>query len=147
MEIKIKKINPEAKTPTLGTLGSAGYDLYSVEDVDMSAYYMEDKAHLLKTGLSMSIPDNYVGLIFPRSSLHKKHLTLANCVGVVDSDYRGEIKIPLKCTDNMDTNQFVIKGDRVAQIVFVRHEKVVFNEVDELDITLRNTGGFGSSGN
>ncbi len=146
MNIKIKKLNPQAKLPTQGSLGAAGYDLYSLEDVDMSAYYLEDKAHLLKTGLAMSIPDGYVGLIFPRSGLHKRHLTLANCVGVIDSDYRGEVKVPLKCTDNMDTNQFVVTGDRVAQILFVKRENAEFEEVDNLDITLRDEGGFGSSG-
>ena len=147
MDIEIKKLNNNAKIPTQGTPGSAGYDLYSIEDVDMTSYYVEDKAHLLRTGLAMSIPDGYVGLIFPRSSLHRRHLTLANCVGVVDSDYRGEVKVPLKCTDNMDTNQFVIKGDRVAQIIFVKHGNANFQEVDNLDVTLRDQGGFGSTDN
>ncbi len=146
MKVQFKKLCGEAKTPKKATDGSAGYDLYSVEDVDMSQYYVDDKAHLLKTGIAVGIPEGYVGLLFARSSLHKKHLTLANSVGVIDSDYRGEIKVALKCTDSMDTNQFITKGERVAQVLIIPYLDTEFEEVDNLDVTLRGTGGFGHSG-
>lgn len=146
MKVQFKKLCEEARAPKKATAGSAGYDLYSVEDVDMSEYYLDDRAHLLRTGVAVRIPEGHVGLLFARSSLHRKHLVLANSVGVIDSDYRGEIKVALKCTDNMDTNQFITKGERVAQLLIAPCKDVEFEEVDNLDITLRGTGGFGHSG-
>jgi len=150
MKVNFKKLHPDAVTPTQGTPGSAGYDLYAIEDVDMSSYYIDDRAYPLRTGLSLEIPSGtpftkYVGLVFARSSLHKRHLALANGVGVIDSDYRGEIKILLKCTDPMDTNQFVMAGDRVAQLVIMPVANIEFKEVAELTNTSRGFGGFGST--
>jgi dUTP pyrophosphatase len=96
-------------------------------------------------GIAMEIPKNYVGLIFPRSSVRNKDLILSNCVGVIDSGYRGEIQSTFKKTDGLDSIKYNI-GDRGAQIIILPYPQVNFKEVEELSDTERGSGGFGSTG-
>ena len=144
MQIKIKKVNPNAKLPTHGSEQAAGYDLYACLDaknITIDAH----KTVKVPTGLSMAIPEGYFGAIFARSGLAAKEgLRPANCVGVVDSDYRGEFIVML----HNDTNEpkTVENGDRVAQLVVMPYMPIDFEETDSLDETQRGTGGFGSTG-
>lgn len=141
MKVKIKKLHKNAKLPTFGTEDSAGMDLYVLEGKQIYPGVTE----MFRTGISMEIPKGYVGLIFARSSTAgKKDLAPANKVGVVDSDYRGEVLIPLH---NHGKNiRTVETGERVAQMMIVKHAKIDLEEVDELTKTNRGEGGFGSTG-
>ena len=142
MKIKIKKLNENAKMPQYGTAYSAGADLYSVED---KTVIMPHKTVFIGTGLAMEIPQGYVGLIFARSGLAcKRSLAPANKVGVIDSDYRGEIKVALH--NHSDEEQIIEKGERVAQISIIPYLAVQYEESAELDDTERGQGGFGSTG-
>ena len=136
MKIKIKKLVPEAVIPAYATLGAAGMDLtaVTVEETDDVVTY--------GTGLAMEIPEGYVGLIFPRSSNYKYDCVLANSVGVIDSDYRGEIKFKFF---KIGENVYKV-GDRVGQIVIAPYPKIEFEEVERLGETSRGSGGFGSTG-
>ena len=139
--MNIKKLNPTAIIPTRATEFAAGFDLY--------ANTIEDKITnlIVHTGIAMEIPHGYVGLIFARSGLAcKQGLRPANCVGVIDEDYRGEIIVNLFCDKQPLTKQ-IDQGDRVAQIVFVKYEPFTMEVVDELTDTKRGSGGFGSTGN
>lgn len=133
------KLKDGAKVPFMATNGSAGFDLYahSVKEKDGKVIY--------GTGVSMQIPKGYVGLLFPRSSVYKKDLRMSNSVGVIDSDYRGEISAIFDMKDVFPTDVYTI-GERCCQIVFVPYMQANFVEVDELDETIRNTGGMGSTG-
>lgn len=142
MKIKVKKIHPEAKLPTRGSAEAAGYDLHAVSMVDMGVMVSYD------TGLAVEIPKGYVGLIFPRSGIYKKALTLANSVGVIDSDYRGEIKFNFRkdLLKNFSNPDVYGLGDRIGQLVIIKHEELDFEEVDMLSSTDRGDKGFGSTG-
>lgn len=141
-ELKIKKLDEKAIIPTYGTEYSAGADLYALLDEDLEI--KPGETVMIKTGLAMAIPTGYAGLIYARSSLgSKKGLAPANKVGVVDSDYRGEIKVPL--FNQSKETQIIAKNERIAQIIFTPYLKVNFQETDELDDTTRGTGGFGST--
>jgi len=141
MNIKIKKLNQEAIIPTTGTSLSAGYDLYCVDE----AIIEPQTSNLMHTGIAMEIPEGYFGAVFARSGLASKFgLRPANCVGVIDADYRGEIMVPLR-NDSKETRE-IKKGERIAQLVIMPFLKVEFNEVNELDCTERNEKGFGSTG-
>lgn len=143
MLVNIKKLNEKAKLPTYGTTYSAGCDLYACMDEDISINPGETK--LIKTGLSMEIPENYAGLIYARSGLAtKKGLAPANKVGVIDSDYRGEIMVALH--NHSNEVQTIDKNERIAQLVVTPFLKVEFNEVENLNDTVRGIGGFGSTG-
>ena len=140
--VKIKKLNEEAKIPTYGTDYAAGADLYALtEDI---VTIMPGETKLIKTGISMEIPTGYAGLIYARSGLaSKKGLAPANKVGVVDSDYRGEIMVALH---NHSTEERQIEnGERIAQFVITPYLKACFEEVDSLDDTQRGENGFGST--
>ena len=142
MVLKIKKLTSNAIIPTYGTEFSAGADLYSTENLTIKPGEMV----LVKTGLSMEIPNGYVGLIYARSGLAtKRGLAPANKVGVIDSDYRGEIMVALY--NHSKQEQTVQEGERVAQIVITPYLKVDYQEVEELESTIRGEGGFGSTGN
>lgn len=144
MDIKVKKLNKNAKLPFRATVGSAGADLFACVDEDIILEPNERK--LISTGIAIEVPSSeYCAFIFPRSSVSSKFgVSLANCVGVVDSDYRGEVKIPLI---NHSDEPFVIHdGDRVAQLVIMPVEVPGFIECDELGSTERGAGGFGSTG-
>lgn len=144
MEVKIKKIYEDVLTPTRGTTSSAGYDLY--------AYLEEDKVTLkpgetfmFHTGICFEIPEGYFGGVFARSGLAaKRNLRPANCVAVIDSDYRGELMVPIY--NDSSTDQTLEKNERIAQIVILPYLNVDFVEVDSLADTDRGTGGFGSTG-
>ncbi len=144
MQIKIKKLNPNAKTPTRGSEQAAGYDIYACLETDTVTI----PAHCtvkVPTGISMAIPEGYFGGIFARSGLaSKKGLRPANCVGVIDSDYRGEFIVMLH--NDTDEPKSVENGDRVGQLVVLPCAVIDFEETDVLDETERGSGGFGSSG-
>lgn len=148
--MNIKKLNERAILPTRGSKYAAGYDLYAniVWDSDVSQANITipaGKTEMISTGLAMEIPEGYAGLIFARSGLaSKRGLRPANCVGVVDSDYRGEVKVALHNDSNNDETIFA--DDRIAQLVVVPYLSVNFNVVEELNDTERGAGGFGSTG-
>ena len=142
-KMKIKKLNESAVVPTYGTNFSAGADLYACESEEITI--PAGKTCLVHTGIAMEIPQGYVGLIYARSGLAtKRGLAPANKVGVIDSDYRGEIMVALY--NQSDIEQTVLMGERIAQIVFTRYDMAEFEIVDELDSTERGAGGFGSTG-
>ena len=143
MEVRIKKLDDRAVLPTYGTEFSAGADLYAVCDNDV----VIDKGEtvLIHTGLSLEIPEGYAGLIYARSGLaSKKGLAPANKVGVVDSDYRGEVMVALH--NHGLVSQTVSNGERIAQLVITPFLKVEYIISDELNETVRGEGGFGSTG-
>ena len=143
VKMKIKKLNERAIVPTYGTVFSAGADLYACESEQITIPAGE--ARLVHTGIAMEIPQGYVGLIYARSGLAtKRGLAPANKVGVIDSDYRGEIMVALYNQSGVE--QTVDMGERIAQIVFTRYDMADFEVVDELDSTERGAGGFGSTG-
>ena len=141
--MNIKKLNENARIPTYGSEFAAGADLYACLDGDVTIAPAETL--LIHTGLAMEIPTGLVGLIYARSGLaSKKGLAPANKVGVIDSDYRGEIMVALH---NHGTEPRTISdGERIAQIVFAPYYTADFSVVDELDDTTRGSGGFGSTG-
>ena len=144
MELKFRKINNLAKTPTKGSNSAAGYDLYAASSYDI--IIQPHQTVKIGTGLTMAIPEGYFGGIFARSGLAtKKGLAPANKVGVIDSDYRGEVIVALH--NDTDGIQVVEAGDRIAQLVILPFISVDFNEVEKLDETDRGAGGFGSTGN
>ena len=143
-KVEIKKINENAIVPTYGTEFSAGADLYALLDGSITIEPGETK--MIGTGLAFAIPEGLVGLVFARSSLGtKKGLAPANKVGVIDSDYRGEVRVVLHNHGNVA--QTIENGERIAQIAFVPYYAAEFSVVDELSETLRGEGGFGSTGN
>ncbi len=144
MELKIRKLHPKAILPTYGSAGAAGADLYALPEGD-PIVIAPGETVMIHTGLAMAIPDGYVGLNFARSGLaSKRGLAPANKVGVIDSDYRGELMVALHNHGNVP--QTVEPGDRVAQFLIVPVIQASFCEVDELDETDRGAGGFGSTG-
>jgi len=142
-KINIKKVRENAKIPTYGTEYAAGADLYAC--IDNEEVFAPGETKLIPTGISMAIPTGYIGLVYARSGLaSKRGLAPANKVGVIDSDYRGEIFVALH---NHSTEEKVIdKNERIAQIVIAPYLKAEFLETEELDETSRGEGGFGSTG-
>ena len=143
MKIDVKKINHAAILPTRGSEQAAGYDLYACID-EKEVVIKPGETKKIGTGLSFAVPEGYFGAIFARSGLAAKGLRPANCVGVADSDYRGEYIVALH--NDSSSNMTVSHGDRIAQLVVMPYLSVEFNETDELDSTARGTGGFGSTG-
>ena len=143
MTVKFKKLNERAVMPTRGSRFSAGADLYSAEEGDVAVPAGETR--LIHTGLAMEIPEGYAGLIYARSGLaSKRGLAPSNKVGVVDSDYRGEIMVSLY--NQSGSEQTVEAGERIAQLVVTPFLSVDFEEVSSLSDTARGEGGFGSTG-
>ena len=141
--LRIKKLEEGAKIPFRATLHSAGIDLYALlkEPVEIGSH----EICLIHTGIACEIPIGFAGFIFARSSLGIKHgVTPANCVGVIDSDYRGEIIVGL--INQLDTPFIVQPGDRIAQLIIMPVMTPDIEEVEELTPTRRGTGGFGSTG-
>jgi dUTP pyrophosphatase len=139
MNIKIKKTNGDALTPTHGSEFAAGYDLYSVENFEL----FPNQRHLFETGIIMEIPIGYYGRISPRSGLSFKN-GIDVMGGIIDCDYRNSIKVLLI---NLSSEPFIIeKGSRIAQIIIQPCYYIDFIECDELSDTQRNVGGFGSTG-
>lgn len=144
MDLNVKIVNKSNhQLPSYATAGSAGMDLKANTDVPISLKPME--RWLFPTGIYIQLPDGYEAQIRPRSGLAAKYgITVTNCVGTIDSDYTGEIKVSLI---NLSTDTVVIyPGERIAQMVVAKYEKVSWNEVAELDETERGNGGFGSTG-
>ena len=141
--VRIQRLTETAKMPTKGSAFAAGFDLYADTDKDIVVYPGEVVPFY--TGLAMEIPDGYFGAIYPRSGLATKYgLRLPHCVGVIDSDYRGNVGVPLR---NDSESPVTVKAhERVAQIVFQKCEDVGLYEAEELSRTERGAGGFGSSG-
>ncbi|SFH61657.1 dUTP pyrophosphatase [Pseudobutyrivibrio sp. OR37] len=143
MDINIKRLTDSAKLPDRGSAFAAGYDLFADVTEDVTIEPHETK--MIGTGLVMEIPEGYFGGIFARSGLSAKEgLRPANCVGVVDADYRGEIKVALH--NDGEVQRVVTPAEKIAQLVVVPFLPVSFNEVSELSDTVRGAGGFGSTG-
>lgn len=142
--VNIKKLNDSAVIPTRGSEYAAGYDLYAYIPKQPQTI-PAGQTRLIGTGLAMEIPEGYVGLVYARSGMAiKRGLRPANCVGVIDSDYRGEIIVALRNDSNDE--QVINEGERIAQLVIMPYLSVEFCEVDALNETDRGTGGFGSTG-
>ena len=142
-EVRIKKLDERAVVPSYGSEYAAGFDLYSVLDEDVTI--KSGETYLVHTGLAMEIPVGFAGMIFARSGLAtKKGLAPANKVGVVDSDYRGEVMVALH--NHSLEDRTISHGERIAQMVIMPFYKAEFLEVEELNDTDRGTGGFGSTG-
>ena len=142
-EIAVKKLDDRAVLPTYGSEFSAGADLYAVADADI--VFAPGETKFVKTGLAMEIPVGYAGLIYARSGLAcKRGLAPANKVGVVDSDYRGEVMVALH--NHSQVSQTIEDGERIAQMVIAPYLTADFIEAASLDDTVRGEGGFGSTG-
>ena len=141
--LRMKKVRPEAQLPQRQTEGAAGYDLRAC--VEAPVTLEPGEGYSFPTGLAGEIPQGLVGLIFCRSGLGVKHgISLPNCVGVIDSDYRGELVVPLR---NFGDGTYTIQpGERIAQLVIVPVALPRLEEARELSSTQRGTGGFGSTG-
>lgn len=143
MEVKFKRLTPSAKTPLQATEGAAGLDLYATDckiDIDGGSI-----VYTYGTGIAVKIPEGHVGLLFPRSSCYATGLVMSNCVGVIDSDYRGEIKAKYYLHSQSGDRAYEA-GERIAQLVIVPIPFITLSEVDELTDTKRGTGGYGSTG-
>jgi len=139
MKIEIKKLSENATLPTQGSKYAAGYDLYAAEE----GVVLSECRLLIKTNISVSIPEGYYGRIAPRSGLAYKS-GLDVIAGVIDADYRGDIGVILYNTDVKDFE--FKKGDRIAQLIIEKCHNVEWQEVDELEDSVRSDGGFGSTG-
>ena len=143
INVNVKKLNPAATLPTSGSEKAAGYDLYACSDGSVTV--APHTTAKIGTCLAIAVPAGYFGAIFARSGLATKQgLRPANCVGVCDSDYRGEYIIALH--NDSDEERVIENGDRIAQLVVMPYLSVSFTETDELDETERGAGGFGSTG-
>lgn len=138
MKVKIKKLVPEAIIPVYAKLGDAGLDLTAT-----SLTIDELDNHVYGTGLAIEIPEDYVGLIFPRSSIANIDLNLANSVGVIDSGYRGELIIKFKSRSAVPKHYKV--GERIAQLLIIPYPQIHLEETTELSLSDRGEGGFGST--
>ena len=157
MKVKIKRLHPNAVIPSYAKAGDAGMDLTAI------SMKIDEYGNICYgIGLAFEIPEGYVGLVFPRSSNCKKDVILTNCVGVIDSGYRGEVSFKFRpspsqaikiyeddgeylCSDSVDNNTYKI-GDRIGQIIIMPYPQIEFEEVEELSETERGEGGYGSSG-
>ena len=139
MKVKIKKLHSDAVIPTYAKSGDAGMDLVA------TSMKFDGTQITYGTGLAMEIPEGFVGLVFPRSSIRKYELILSNSVGVIDSGYRGELQATFKKENGLDSLAYKV-GDRIAQIIIIPYPPIEFDEVAELSDTERGDGGFGSTG-
>jgi dUTP pyrophosphatase len=141
MKVKFKKLHPNAKTPHYSLEGDACLDLYAawqkIDDLGNRVY---------GTGIAMEIPEGHVGLLFPRSSISKTNLSLRNSVGVIDSNYRGEIMLKFLDLEEMDDLLWYLPGNKIGQIMIIERPQIELEEVEELSETDRGEGGFGSTG-
>jgi dUTP pyrophosphatase len=141
MKVNIKKLHPNAVIPTYAKSGDAGMDLVATEIISNTTFDVT-----YGTGIALEIPEGFVGLIFPRSSIRKYELALSNSVGVIDSGYRGELQATFKRTNTLFPEAYKV-GDRIAQIMIIPYPSIDFQEVEYLSNTQRGEGGFGSTGN
>jgi dUTP pyrophosphatase len=143
MKINIKRLSETAKLPERGSAYAAGYDLFA--DLQEEVVIKPHETYMINTGVAMEIPEGYWGGVFARSGLSAKEgLRPANCVGVVDADYRGPVCVALH--NDGEVSRTVVPGQKVAQLVVVPFLAVEFDEVEELSDTVRGAGGFGSTG-
>ena len=139
-KVKIKKLDPNAVIPKYSKDGDAGMDL-TITDIKENTSFSITYGF----GIAIEIPKGYVGLIFPRSSVRNQDLILSNCVGVIDSGYRGELQATFKKTQGLDSLSYNV-GERGAQIIILPYPTIYMTEVPELSDTERGAGGFGSTG-
>ncbi len=146
MKIEITKLTESATIPTQGSVDAAGYDLYAdIVDESDSVEILPNETKVVHTGIAMAIPQGYFGGVYARSGLSIKNgLRPANCTGVIDSDYRGELLVALH--NDSDTVYSVTQALRIAQLIIQKFESVDFVEVPILDTTDRGEGGLGSTG-
>ncbi len=137
MQVKVKRLHPDAAIPTYAEPGSAGLDLTAIS-CGVTDDFME-----YDTGLAFEIPKGYVGLLFPRSSISKTGHSLANAVGVIDSSYRGPVKLRMRYKEG---KKHYIVGEKVGQLVIIPYPQIELLEVDALNHSARGFGGFGSTG-
>lgn len=146
MNIKVKRMSEEAKLPTRGSEKAAAYDVYAcLPDKNAPVTIMPHQTMLIGTGLRMAPPEGFYVGVYARSGLSSKEgLRPANCVGVIDEDYRGEYLVAVH--NDSEVTRSVRHGNRIAQILLQKRYDMDFEEVDELDTTGRGVGGFGSTG-
>ena len=146
MPVYIKKLKPDAKIPSHGSAAAAGYDLHACLEDGVEGVYIEPyETKLIGTGLAFAIPESTFLGIYARSGLaSKKGLRPANCVGIIDSDYRGEVMIAIH--NDTQNKQYIENGERIAQGVLQHYMPMDFKEVDSLPDTDRGLNGFGSTG-
>lgn len=147
MQINIKKVHPAAELPEYATSGAACFDLAAVVDElnPLEVSVMPHSAMAFRTGLAFEVPEGHVMLVFSRSGHgFKNGVRLANCVGVIDSDYRGEVMVKLH--NDSDHSMLVFNGDRIAQAMIMPVQQMTFQEVKELSSTDRGANGLGSTG-
>lgn len=146
-EVKIKKLHPNARIPTYATDGSACFDLHAVVDtMNMCKSVSNNEPVIFRTGLAFEIPEGWVMRIYSRSGhVFNNSVRLSNCVGIIDSDYRGEIKVSLT-HDSICGKLDVKDGDRIAQAEITPMYRTSFTVVEDLSETTRGAGGFGSTG-
>ncbi len=144
LPVKVKKLNDQAVIPSYSSDGAGGLDLTAISEKTV----MEGAISYVSygTGLAVKIPEGFVGLIFPRSSVTSNtSMILGNCVGVIDSDYTGEISFRFKNLLPAGNKKYKV-GDRIGQLIIVPYPKIEFEEVTELETTTRGSGGYGSTG-
>jgi dUTP pyrophosphatase len=142
VSLRVQRLHPDARLPVLAHDGDAGYDLFAIE----AATLLPGERATVATGIAVEIPPGHAGLVLPRSGLAARHgISVVNAPGLIDSGYRGEVKVLLLNTDGAASFE-VAPGDRIAQLVLVRVETPEVEEVAELSATVRGEGGFGSSG-
>lgn len=142
IKLLVKRLDPEVELPSYAYSGDAGLDLRANEDVTLAPH----ERRLISTGLAVAIPEGYAGFVQPRSGMAlKRGLSMANTPGLIDSHYRGELKVVAVNLDNVNAIH-IERGERIAQLVIQKVPVVTLIEVDELDDTDRGAGGFGSSG-
>ena len=138
--VKVKKLHENAVIPSYSKVGDAGMDLTITREIENTSFSVS-----YGFGIAMEIPKGFVGLVFPRSSVRNQDLILSNCVGVIDSGYRGELQATFKKTNGLDSIKYKV-GERGAQIVILPYPQVFMTEVPELSDSERGVGGFGSTG-
>ena len=138
--VKVKKLDTNAVVPSYSKVGDAGMDLTITKEIENTSFSVS-----YGFGIAMEIPQGYVGLVFPRSSVRNQDLILSNCVGVIDSGYRGELQATFKKTQGLDSIKYKV-GERGAQIIILPYPTIYMTEVPELSDTERGSGGFGSTG-
>jgi dUTP pyrophosphatase len=139
-KVNFKKLHKDAVTPTYSKDGDAGMDLTITREIENTSFSVS-----YGFGIAMEIPKGFVGLVFPRSSVRNQDLILSNCVGVIDSGYRGELQATFKKTNGLDSLKYKV-GERGAQIIILPYPKITMVETEELSDTERGDGGFGSTG-
>jgi dUTP pyrophosphatase len=142
MSLRVRRLDPRALLPTRAYPGDAGLDLYALDDGQLEP----GERASVRTGIAVEIPDGQAGLVLPRSGLARRHgISVVNAPGLIDAGYRGELEVLLLNTDRSQT--FAISaGDRIAQLVIANVQTPEIVEVDELALSERGAGGFGSSG-